>query len=187
MRLFHFSEEPEISVFVPRPVKTPVNRPLGQEWLNGPLVWAIDEQHAFLYLFPRECPRILVWATAATSTRDRIKWLGDSNAKAVAFIEEPWEDRLRNASIVRYEFSSNTFKAIGDVGMFVSEHREEPIASQRLFDLPGSLRKANVEMRVVEQLNSIRDVWDSSVHASGIRLRNAKGWAAPGGTHSRPQ
>lgn len=60
MRLFHFSEEPDIGHFEPRPVRTPAARRAGQEWLNGPLVWAIDEDHQRLYLFPRECPRIVL-------------------------------------------------------------------------------------------------------------------------------
>ncbi len=44
MRLFHFSEEPDIAVFDP---------------FDG-LVWAIDDEMAVNYLFPREC-RPSVW------------------------------------------------------------------------------------------------------------------------------
>ena len=54
MRLFHYSEDPSIVVFEPRPVRVPAARRAGFEWLNGPLVWAIDEPHSILYLFPRE-------------------------------------------------------------------------------------------------------------------------------------
>jgi hypothetical protein len=43
VRLFHFSEEPSIKVFTPRAVAVPVRRAEGREWLNGPLVWAIEE------------------------------------------------------------------------------------------------------------------------------------------------
>ncbi len=60
MRLFHFSDDPAIALFVPRPVAVPLARSAGREWLNGPLVWATDELHAILYLFPRDCPRVLV-------------------------------------------------------------------------------------------------------------------------------
>lgn len=52
MRLFHYSDDPGIAVFEPRPVRVPVDRPRGQEWLNGPLVWAIDGPHGILYPFP---------------------------------------------------------------------------------------------------------------------------------------
>lgn len=82
MRLFHFSDDPDIAVFEPRPVLIPSVRPIGREWLNGPLVWAIDGDHDFMYLFPRDCPRILIWATAETTEAERRHWLGDWRAAA---------------------------------------------------------------------------------------------------------
>jgi hypothetical protein len=42
MRLFHFSDDPAIAIFTPRPVRVPAQRAPGREWLNGTLVWAID-------------------------------------------------------------------------------------------------------------------------------------------------
>ena len=42
-RLFHFSDDPSIEEFVPRSVLVPSERPPGQDWLNGPLVWAVNE------------------------------------------------------------------------------------------------------------------------------------------------
>ena len=52
--LYHFSEEPDIPEFVPRAVEA--SRPPGREWLNSPLVWAIDAWHAPCYLFPPGLP-----------------------------------------------------------------------------------------------------------------------------------
>jgi|ERR1035437_264431 hypothetical protein len=75
MRLFHFSEDPAIAKFDPRPVQVASDRPAGREWLNGPLVWAIEESHQRLYLFPRDCPRILLWATPKTTAEDVARWL----------------------------------------------------------------------------------------------------------------
>ena len=69
MRLFHFSEDPSIEEFVPRPVRVPSARPPGQDWLNGPLVWAVSEDRQATYLFPRDCPRILLWPTEHTKHR----------------------------------------------------------------------------------------------------------------------
>ena len=51
-RLFHFSDNDTIKLFHPRPVCVPVERLKGLEWLNGPLVWAIDEWHQPMYMFP---------------------------------------------------------------------------------------------------------------------------------------
>jgi hypothetical protein len=52
MRLFHFSEDAEIISFKPRVIAVSTQRRNGEDWLNDPLVWAIDERHQFLYLFP---------------------------------------------------------------------------------------------------------------------------------------
>lgn len=60
MRLFHFSDDAAIGTFTPRSVLVPSQRAPGMEWLNGPLVWAIEEPLDFMYLFPRDCPRILM-------------------------------------------------------------------------------------------------------------------------------
>ena len=42
MRLFHFSDDPDFGVFEPRPPRILPERRAGEDWLNGPLVWAID-------------------------------------------------------------------------------------------------------------------------------------------------
>src|SRR5580692_5650473 len=75
-RLFHFSDDPAIAVFTPRPVRVPAERGPGREWLNGPLVWAIDEPRQPMYLFPRDCPRILLWLTPQTTEADKALWWG---------------------------------------------------------------------------------------------------------------
>ena len=51
MRLFHYSDDPTIKVFEPRPVQVPVGRPKGFEWLNGALVCAIDKAREPMYHF----------------------------------------------------------------------------------------------------------------------------------------
>jgi len=117
MRLFHFSEEAGIARFEPRPVRIPSARLAGREWLNGPLVWAIDEVHQPLYLFPRDCPRILIWATAMTTPADRARWLGE--APMVAFIERAWAERLEHAAVWRYALPQATFEDLANAGMWV--------------------------------------------------------------------
>ena len=74
MRLFHFSDDGGLTRFTPRPVLVPSARPPGRDWLNGPLVWAIDEARQPLYLFPRDCPRILLYPTPATTAEDLQRW-----------------------------------------------------------------------------------------------------------------
>jgi len=101
MQLYHFSEEPGISLFVPRPVAVSAARPLGLEWLNGPLVWAIDDWHQPMYLFPRECPRILLWPTETTSAGHlRAHWT--TSRRIIAYAEDGWAERIAEAMLYRY-------------------------------------------------------------------------------------
>jgi hypothetical protein len=176
MRLFHFSDEANIKAFNPRPVQVPVQRREGQSWLNGPLVWSIDDCHEPLYLFPRECPRILVWATPQTRPDERVAWFGAGAHRAIAHIERRWLGRLSIATIHRYELPPASFEPLGDIGMWVSRVPVRPIEVQAITDLPARLESRGVELRLLETLSPLKDVWSTSLHASGLRLRNAEGW-----------
>lgn len=174
MRLFHFSEDGGIARFEPRPVHTPAQRSPGQEWLNGSLVWAIDEAHHALYLFPRECPRILIWPTAMTTPTDRNLWFAESAARMIAFVERSRFDELANSVVFRYMLPPESFIDLADAGMWVSREAVSPARVDELTDLPRELRAADVELRLVESLADLMGVFDCSLHASGIRLRNAR-------------
>ena len=54
-----------------------------------------------------------------------------------------------------------------------------PLHRDELSNLERALRDADVELRVLSSLLPLRDVWGSSLHASGIRLKNADGWEEP--------
>jgi len=176
VRLFHFSEDPAIERFVPRPVLVPSVRPPGRDWLNGPLVWAIDEQRQPMYLFPRDCPRILLWTTPDTTPSDRARWWGEGDWSMVAHIEQDWVERVRTARIYRYEFPAEAFEDLHDAGMWIARSPVEPLRMEVIGDLPAALRDRGVDLRVVESLVPLKGVWSTSLHASGIRLRHAKGW-----------
>lgn len=176
MRLFHFSGDPAIARFEPWPVRVPAKRPAGQDWLNGPLVWAIDDAHEMLYLFPRDCPRILAWATPRSLAADRAKWLGPGDLRAVAFVETAWLGRLRSALIHRYELPAATFRSIEDAGMWVSKAPVVPVGRVALSGLDGELAHRGVDLRIVDSLAPLAALWDSSLHVSGIRLRNSATW-----------
>lgn len=174
MRLYHFSDDPGIVTFVPRAVLVPSQRTPGREWLNGPLVWAIEDDFDFLYHFPRECPRILIWATEATLDSDRATWLG--SRRAAAYVERSWLSAISEAVLQRYELPADHFENLGDAGMWVSREVVKPLARVELTDLPSSLASREVELRVVDSLVPLKALWATSLHTSGIRLRNASGW-----------
>ena len=173
-RLYHFSEDGQISWFEPRPVLLPSRRRPGMEWLNGPLVWAIDAAHSPLYLFPRDCPRIVMWKLQKSSEEDIATYWNDSSKPMVAFFEEGWLDRISETRLFRYEFLSQPFIDLNDAGMHVSEHVVSPLSVQIFDNLLARLEDAGVEIRPLPNLSPLRNARSTSLHISRIRLRNAK-------------
>jgi hypothetical protein len=48
---------------------------------------------------------------------------------------------------------------------------------ETITDMPAALEREGVELRVLDDLVQLRSLWNTSLHASGIRLRNAVGWS----------
>ncbi len=170
MRLFHFSEEPDIEVFEPRLMAA---RPE----ITAPLVWAIEEAHQAMYLFPRDCPRILFWPLQTTTPEDLERYWGDrEGVTAVACIEWDWLERMHSTAVTRYHLPPDTFEDLQDAGMWVSRQAVRPSLSEPVGNLVGALRREGVELRLMRRLTPLRGLWETSLHASGIRLRNAQDW-----------
>lgn len=179
MRLFHFSERGDIDRFVPRPVLQPSPRAPEAEWLNGPLVWAIAEETQYLYLLPRDCPRIVMWPTTAeTTTDDRKEWFGEvpEDTSAIAFIETKWLECLERTTLFRYEMPGDTFLDLKDAGMHVSRSVVVPSGVTKIPDLRAALSASHTHLKAVPSLLPYRTAWRSTLHVSGIRLRNAAAW-----------
>jgi hypothetical protein len=181
LRLFHFSDDGGISEFAPRRPDVVPPRPPGREWLNDPLVWAIEEDFQFLYLFPRNCPRVLVWPKPDSTKQDQKVWMGSGGFRAVAYAEEDWLARIQSASIYRYELPGETFENLEDAGMWVSRWTVSPTGLSPVTDLPTRLADLRVDLRIVDSLLSIQPVWQTTLHVSSIRMRNAK--ERQGATH----
>ncbi|ASG21994.1 DUF6886 family protein [Nitrospirillum viridazoti] len=174
MRLFHFSDDSTITTFTPRSVLVPSQRAPGMEWLNGPLVWAIEEPLDFMYLFPRDCPRILIWATNQTHDAERLRWLGGH--RAAAYIEREWYPEVADATLHRYDLPTDSFEPLLDAGMWVSRSTVIPLGRDTLCDVPSAFAPRGVDLRVVDSLLPLKSLWGTTLHASGIRLRNAQAW-----------
>ena len=166
--LFHFSEDPSISVFVPHVAKTSIKK--------GSYVWAIDEWHAPMYLFPRDCPRACFWPDHTTSEADREQWFGGIAASMVIAIEAAWLERLRTVALYRYRFSPDAFTCIDPIaGHWVSTTTVTPLAVEPAGDLLAALAAADVELRITPRLLPLWErVTQSSLAFSGTRLRNAQ-------------
>jgi hypothetical protein len=170
VRLFHFSDDPGITRFEPR---TPPHRPEIE-----PLVWAVGEDHVATYLFPRDCPRILLWLTPTTTDADRQRWWGNRpDTPFIAHVEWDWLERLRSHTLYRYELPPAAFSALSDdPWMWVSREPVEPLGVEIIEDILRALAAAGAELRLMPSLAPLWGAWESTVHFSGIRLRNSRTW-----------
>lgn len=155
-------------------MRVPSRRPRGMEWLNGPLVWAIDATFAPLYLLPRDCPRIVMWRKPKSTEEDVERFL-DPAARMTVYVEKGWLERIRTAKLIRYGLPSAPFIDLEDAGMHVARTRVIPIGQAELFDLPRLLGVEGACLRPLDDLGPLRVAWTSSLHVSGVRLRNAMG------------
>jgi hypothetical protein len=185
MQLYHFSEDPTITHFEPRV-------PPGG---GTPVVWAIDDARQVTYYFPRDCPRACYWPDGETTYEDRDRFFAHTAAPMIIAVESSWLDRIRTATLYRYEMPGATFaQARGDdSGHHVSPEVVSPLGMERIDDLIGAVAGAGIELHIMPSLVALwRAVIASSLQFSGTRLRNATGWdtvdwpSAPlGGRHRR--
>lgn len=168
--LYHFSEEPGIARFEPRPPPSGGDLP--------DVVWAIGEEHAVMYYFPRDCPRACFWPGSRTSDEDRERWFGGGVARMIICVEAAWLDRIRTTTLYRYTMPPETFRtARGDEsGHHVSEHAVTPLTVEAMPDLLAAIAAEQVELRITPSLIDLwRRVIASTLDFSGTRLRNAAG------------
>lgn len=175
MDVYHFSEEPDIREFAPRPSR-----------LGEPLVWAIDAWHAPLYWLPRDCPRVCFWPLPTTTAEDRERWWAGVAGRMVIAIEAGWLQRMRDCRLYRYVFDDPRFESIHDHGVHVSRDTVRPVAVEPVGDLLAAQAGADVELRICQSLVPLgRAIITASLHFSLIRMRNAQGWEASRGADER--
>ena len=168
VRLFHVSEESDITVFHPR---VPKRRDLDPA---RPLVWAISEDRLVNFLTPRDCPRVCFHKTASSKEEDLALFTDDS-VKACVSIESIWLEKLITTTLYLYEFDPANFYLQDEcAGYYVSERSEYPISVTRITDLQKEISKRNCEFRIYENLWPIADrVTSTSLDWSLCRMKNA--------------
>jgi len=164
--LHHFSEDPSIRLFKPHvPATNPTQRAA---------VWAIDANHAPLYWFPRECPRVTAWPHTIAQGRS-FRTVLATTAKRLHAIEIGWLERMRTAKIYRYDFDPVAFSRWPEAsGQWVSYRAVEPVAVSPAGDLLELHAKSGIELRLVPTLWPVVDLvnddrWDFSI----VRIANA--------------
>lgn len=166
--LLHFSEDPSIARFIPHCARGKEHEP--------PRVWTIDDAHAPLYWFPRDCPRAAWWALPTTTAEDAARWLGDTAARMVLALESAWLERLRACRLFVYRFDPAPFVDIHDHGCHVAFEAVAPLGPpEPVGDLLARHADAGVELRVTPSLWPLhRALTSTSLHWSFIRMRNAQ-------------
>lgn len=164
--LHHFSEDPAIVRLVPHvPASNPGVRAA---------VWAIDAEHAPLYWFPRDCPRVTAWPRHA-GERAAFEQAFATTAHRVHAIEAAWLDRVRRARLYRYDLPGEPFEPWAEAsGQWIAAVDVEPLGVEEVGDLVALHAEAGIELRVVPSLWPLRDLavserWDFSI----VRWANA--------------
>ncbi|MCC2684012.1 MAG: hypothetical protein K0R75_911 [Paenibacillaceae bacterium] len=167
MQLFHFSEEPDIAVFEPRKLDYRMDEPAQ--------VWTIDYFHAPHYYFPRDCPRVCIWAQEDTTDEDLQRFFGHSNSRRMVAVESGWLERIRRATIYRYIFDPDEFEIYElNAGYYTTTRAVKPVAVEKLDDLLGSLTALDIEVRITPSLRPLKeDIPTSTVNYSMIRMKYA--------------
>jgi hypothetical protein len=156
--LWHFSEDPSLGRFVPREGK----------------VWAIDEEHSWLYWFPRDCPRACFWAVGSTTDDDVARWLDGDRERRVAVIETSWLERLRAVRLFAYRLPAEPFDVVQDHRFYIASTPVDAIERVELGDLLARHAEAGNELRISPSLYPLwESVIETTLEFSGIRLRNA--------------
>lgn len=163
MKLFHLSDDPDVTVFHPRP----------SDYTEGAVVWAIEDTRLVNYLLPRDCPRVCFRAGPRSAANEVSRFLG-TDAVVVA-VEEAWLERLQAAQLHCYAMPAATFRLHDEgAGYWVSAQAVTPDGVETLVDLPAAIAERGATLRVLPSLWELHDgVGASSLIFSMIRMRNA--------------
>jgi hypothetical protein len=168
--LYHFSEDPTTGAFAPH--RAPTSN------LDDKYVWAIDNQHAPMYYFPRDCPRACSWPERSTTPADRARWFEYVQARMVIAVEAGWLDRIRTTFLYRYRMPEGPFQLLDPTaGHWVARQVVTPLSVEPVGDLLAALTDTDIELRITPRLIPLwREVIRSTLAFSGTRLRNAQGY-----------
>jgi len=172
--VYHFSEDLHIERFEPH--VPPTNPGAGAH------VWAIDAEHAPLYWFPRDCPRVTVWAADAPQ-RAALEARFATRASRVHWMERAWVPRFESAQLYVYAFDAAPFvEWTSAEGQWVADQPIEPVDVRPLDRCRSEHERAGVDLRVVDHLWPFVDaVVDSGLPFSIVRIRNAQARDLTGG------
>jgi hypothetical protein len=162
--LFHYSEDPGVARFEPHVPRTNPN--------VAAAVWAIDEARSPLYWFPRDCPRVTVWANDAPQRR-RLQQLFDTEGVRVHAAPSSWSDEIAGCSLYEYRFDASGFDPWPEAeGQWIARRTVIPFDVVPVGDLFLRQREAEVDLRLVPDLQAMREMaLDSGLPFSIVRYK----------------
>jgi hypothetical protein len=165
--LYHYSEDGTIRRFAPHVPPTNPSHPAA--------VWAIDGDHAPLYWFPRNCPRLSVWARTADQ-QTRLTDLFETEARRLCAAETHWITGVREATVYRYVFDAASFGPWDEAdGQYISTDVVYPERVEPVDDLLGLFQEAQIELRFTPRLGALMDkILQSGLPFSFVRIRDAR-------------
>jgi hypothetical protein len=165
--VYHYSEDGTIKRFAPHVPPTNPSHP--------PAVWAVDADHAPMYWFPRNCPRISVWAST-DAQQEVLTAIFHTESSRICAAESSWLTRVRDAGIYRYSFDSASFAPWTEAdGQYISGETEYPETVELLDDLLALHAEAEVELRFTARLGVLMDhMLASGLPFSFVRIRDAR-------------
>lgn len=168
MKLFHVSEESDISEFAPRvPYRDDMDKSKG-------LVWALTEHQLTKFLTPRDCPRV-AYNAIETTTQEDIEQFFHSSSRYCLAIERGWYKIMANTTLYAYEFDPTNFYFDEQASFYVSDQTERPVSIIKYDDLFAELFIRDIEVRILNNLWGLVDaVQKTSLHLSLCRMGNAK-------------
>ncbi|GGH27269.1 hypothetical protein GCM10008013_28610 [Paenibacillus segetis] len=156
-------------MFIPRPNKSFPHL--------EPAVWAIDQEHAVHYFFPRDCPRVIYWKADNSTIEDREQFFRYSTVDKIMVVENGWMERLRTTKLYVYVFAPEDFHWFEEAktaGYYISHKEVKPLRVEVIDDLLGSMMEQDIELRFTPNLSLIKEaVINSSLDFSIIRYANA--------------
>jgi hypothetical protein len=165
--LLHFSEDPDIKVFRPH---VPASSPD-----NPPMVWAVDEEHAPGFWFPRMAPRACCWSAGKPLTPIGRSLLDMGAGTRMHAIESVWLERMRACRMYVYRFDRAPFGLHNnDAGYYATKDTIVPLSVEPIGDLLDLHVAAGIELRIVPNLWPVIDaIVESGLEFSIIRKMNA--------------
>jgi hypothetical protein len=140
------------------------------------LVWALDEEHAPSYWFPRDCPRACCWVgqTPILEAGEALLRLGC--ARRLHAIEASWLERVQVCRLYAYEFEPTLFEPrVADAGYWTTREEVAPLSVSPVGDLLARHVEAGIELRIVRNLWPLIDaIVESGLEFSIIRKANAQ-------------